>query len=279
MRICVLSSGSGGNCLWVEAGSTRVLVDAGLSIKTAARRCKDAGLDLREATDLLVTHEHADHSLSSGAFARKLGLRVHATRGTLQALRDPPPAELCFPLAAGQSLLLGALRVEPLAVPHDAAEPVAFAFEERGPGGRVRAAIVTDLGCAPARLASELGQLDALVLEMNHDTRLLLEGPYPFHLKRRIRSDVGHLSNAQGAQLLARALHPGLRRVVLAHLSEHNNTEAHARRAAEAVLARAAHAPALAVADQFAAGEPFTLLPRAAPPTFVPARQLSLFGT
>lgn len=276
MRICVLSSGSGGNCLWIEAGGTRVLVDAGLSIKATEGRCAEAGLDLREATDLLITHEHADHAMAAGALARKRGLRVHASPGTLRALRDPPPPELCFPLVAGQPLLLGALRVEPVGVPHDAAEPLAFAFEERTPQGRVRAALVTDLGCAPRTLPAALGTLDALVLETNHDVRLLEDGPYPLHLKRRIRSDVGHLSNAQAAQLLRALLHPGLRHVVLAHLSEHNNTPSHARRAAEDALSRGPCMPRLEVAGQFEAQEPIDLGPL---PAKTPRpRQLSLFG-
>ena len=286
MRICVLSSGSGGNCLWVEAGSTRVLVDAGLSIKITAQRCESAGLDLRDVTDLLITHEHADHCTSAGALARKRGLRVHATPGTLRALRDKPPEELCFPLVKGEPLLLGALRIEALPLPHDAAEPVGFVFEERSAGtperptpARARAAIVTDLGSAPAQLAASLGDLDALVLEMNHDTRMLLEGPYPFRLKQRIHSDTGHLSNDQGAKLLASVLHAGLRHVALAHLSEHNNTEAHARRAAEAVLERAAHGVQLVLASQQGALDPIVLQPHPLPAIFGAARQLSLFGS
>jgi phosphoribosyl 1,2-cyclic phosphodiesterase len=250
VRVCVLSSGSGGNCLWVEAGGARVLVDAGLSLKETRRRCAEVGLDLRDATDLLLTHEHADHSCGAGAIARKLSLRVHATPRTLAALRDGPPEELCFPLAAGQPLLLGGLQVMPLAVPHDAADPVAYTFEERTPAGSVRAAIVTDLGSAPAKLVRALSGLDALVLEMNHDVRMLLEGAYPYRLKQRIRSDVGHLSNAQGAALLRGVLHADLRHVVLAHLSEHNNSLAHARRAAEAVLAHGGRCAEIQIAGQ-----------------------------
>ena len=278
----MLSSGSGGNCLWVEAGGTRVLVDAGLSIKITAQRCHAAGLDLRSVTDLLLTHEHADHCLAAGALARKRGLRVHATPGTLRALRDKPPAELSFPLAPGQPLLLGPLRIDALPLPHDAAEPVGFVFEERSAGaisGGVRAAIITDLGSVPAPLVEALRGLDALILEMNHDTRMLLEGPYPFRLKQRIHGDTGHLSNAQGAKLLASVLHAGLRHVALAHLSEHNNTEAHARRAAEAVLERAGHGARLTVAGQAAAAVPIVLDARPLRTAPAATRQLSLFGS
>ena len=120
-----------------------MLVDAGLSYRETRRRCADAGLDLREVTDVLLTHEHADHCFGAATLARKLGARVHATRGTLHALRDPPPAELCFPLPRDGVLLLGrGLHVRAIPVPHDAVEPVAYAFEERVDGGRcIRAAI------------------------------------------------------------------------------------------------------------------------------------------
>ncbi|MFL5409814.1 MAG: MBL fold metallo-hydrolase, partial [Myxococcales bacterium] len=98
MRLCVLGSGSLGNCVWVEAPGARILVDAGLSHRETLRRCRDAGLDLRDVTDICITHEHGDHCFGAGLIARKTGARVHATPGTLRAMRDPPPLELCFPL-------------------------------------------------------------------------------------------------------------------------------------------------------------------------------------
>ncbi|MFL5445789.1 MAG: MBL fold metallo-hydrolase, partial [Myxococcales bacterium] len=228
MRLCVLGSGSLGNCVWVEAPGARILVDAGLSHRETLRRCRDAGIDLRDLTDICITHEHGDHCFGAAVIARKTGARVHATLGTFRALRDPPPAELCFPLPSGE-LVVGSLRIRAVPVPHDALEPVAYVLEERAGDGRaIRAAIVTDLGFPTRPLAASLQDLDALVLEMNHDPRLVIEGPYPPSLKRRLLSDVGHLSNAQGAQLLRRVAHARLRHVVLAHLSEQNNTESYA---------------------------------------------------
>jgi phosphoribosyl 1,2-cyclic phosphodiesterase len=277
VRLCVLSSGSGGNTAWIEAGGARVLVDAGLSLRETRRRCAEAGLDLRDLTDVLLTHEHADHCFGAASIARKLGARVHATQGTFQALRDPPPAELCFPLPHDGSLLLGrGLQVRAIPVPHDAVEPVAYSFEERLEGGRsIRAAVVTDLGCAPRTLVRALRDLDVLVLETNHDARLLVEGPYPPSLKRRVRSDLGHLSNAQAAQLVAQVLHRGLRHLVLAHLSEHNNTPTHARREAEAVLELHESRAALHLAGQ---ARPLPPIELEAASTWRP-RQLGLFGT
>ena len=280
MRLCVLSSGSGGNTAWIEAGGARVLVDAGLSLRETRRRCAEAGLDLRDLTDVLLTHEHADHCFGAASIARKLGARVHATQGTFRALRDPPPPELCFPLPQDGSLLLGrGLQVRAIPVPHDAVEPVAYSFEERVEGGRcIRAAVVTDLGCAPRTLARALRDLDVLVLETNHDARLLVEGPYPPSLKRRVRSDLGHLSNAQAAQLVAQVLHRGLRHLVLAHLSEHTNTPAHARREAKAVLELHESRAALHLAGQARPLPPIEL-DAANAGSMVRPRQLALFGT
>jgi phosphoribosyl 1,2-cyclic phosphodiesterase len=264
VRICVLASGSGGNCLWVEAGATRALFDAGLPLRETMRRCKDAGLDARDLTDVFLTHEHADHAGAAGVMARRLGVRVHATRGTFRALRDAPPLEQRRLLQAGVPVRAGALTVMPIEVPHDAHEPVIYRFSD----GAVSGALVTDLGCAPPPLVRSLRGLDALVLEMNHDLHLLLDGPYPWPVKKRVRSDHGHLSNEQGAKLLERVLHEGLRHLVLAHLSEHNNSEKHARRAAEKVLGRRGGSTSLTIASQA----------RALDPLAVHARQLALFA-
>jgi len=262
MRLCVLSSGSAGNCVWIEAPGARVLIDAGLSLRETRRRCSQAGLDLRDLTDICLTHEHGDHCFGTRVIARKTGARVHATGGTFRALQDPPPSELCFPLPSSPSgsyadLVLGSLRIRALPIPHDALEPVAYVVEERlGDGHSIRAAVVTDLGFPAKAVAAALGDLDVLVVEMNHDPRLVAQGPYPPSLKRRVLSDVGHLSNAQGAQLLRRAAHPALLHVVLAHLSEQNNTEAYARREAEAALQARAGRATLVVASQLRALPP-----------------------
>jgi phosphoribosyl 1,2-cyclic phosphodiesterase len=274
VRLCVLSSGSAGNCLWVEAGGTRALIDAGLPLRETARRCARAGISLRDVTDVFLTHEHADHSHGAGILGRRLGVRVHATRGTMRMLRDPPPEELRFVLRAGVPVQCGGLRVIPVAVPHDAYEPVAYVLED----GPVRAAIVTDLGCAPPAVVRALQNLDALILEMNHDLRMLLEGPYPWSLKQRVRGDRGHLSNAQGAQLLAQVLHPGLRHLVLAHLSEHNNTQARARREAERVLTKYGSSASMALGSQVRPLDPVVLDPCAPAVALRRARQLALFA-
>jgi len=273
VRLCVLSSGSGGNSIWVDAGAARILIDAGLPLRETARRCRSAGLDVRDLTDVFLTHEHADHAHAAGILGRKLHVRVHATRGTLRELRDPPPEELRHAVRGGVPVRLAGLTVTPIALPHDAREPVAYVVDD----GLARAAVLTDLGSVTRAIVRDLQDLDALVLEMNHDVRLLLEGPYPWSLKQRIRSDLGHLSNEQGARLLHHTLHAGLRYLVLAHLSEHNNTERHARRAAEGVLEKHCSSTRLCIASQARALDPVLLEPARAVP-LRKARQLALFG-
>ena len=273
VRICVLASGSGGNCLWVEGGGTRALFDAGLPLRETVRRCRDAGIDLRSVTDVFLTHEHGDHAGAAGILARKLRLRVHGTPGTLRSLRDPPPPELCRPLRAGEPVQLGALAILPLAIPHDAWEPVAYTFSD----GTASGALVTDLGCVPPSLVRALQGLDALILEMNHDLRMLLEGPYPWSLKQRVRGGRGHLSNAQGAQLLEQVLHGGLRHLVLAHLSQQNNSERQARAAAEKVLTKFGSGARLAIGSQARALDPVAIEGQIAVP-LRRARQLALFA-
>jgi phosphoribosyl 1,2-cyclic phosphodiesterase len=168
---------------------------------------------------------------------------------------------------------LSGLTITPVALPHDAWEPVAYVVDD----GTTKAAVVTDLGSVTAGIVRALQDLDALVLEMNHDVRMLVEGPYPWSLKHRIRGDRGHLSNEQGARLLQAVLHGGLRHLTLAHLSEHNNTERHARRAAERVLEKHGSCATLCIASQARALDPVLLEPARAVP-LRRARQLALFG-
>jgi phosphoribosyl 1,2-cyclic phosphodiesterase len=224
-------------------------------------------------SDVFLTHEHGDHAGAAGILGRKLGVRVHATAGTFRALRDPPPLSLCRIVRAGEPVQLGALTVTPVAIPHDACEPVAYTFSD----GAASGALVTDLGCVPPVLIRALQGLDALVLEMNHDVRMLLEGPYPWSLKQRVRSGHGHLSNVQGAQLLEQVIHGGLRHLVLAHLSQHNNTERHARTAAEKVLTKFGSPAQLVIGSQARPLDPVLLEGSIVTP-LRRARQLALFA-
>jgi len=220
MRFRVLGSGSSGNATLVEAGATRLLLDAGLAARDLAERLECAGVDPASLAAVLLTHEHGDHARGAAAFSRRWGVPIAATAGTAAALAlDPeklPPVER---LATGSTRRWGAALVTALAVPHDAAEPVAFVVE----ANERRLGHATDLGHLTRGLVAAFRRCDALLIESNHDPALLRSGPYPWSLKERILSPLGHLSNRDVARYLQTGLGVACRTVVLAHLSEKNN--------------------------------------------------------
>ncbi|MEJ5360064.1 MAG: MBL fold metallo-hydrolase [Desulfobacterales bacterium] len=218
--VCVLGSGSRGNAIFVSDGKTSLLVDAGLSARETTRRLRERGLDLAGVDALLLTHEHRDHVQGAERLVRRRRMPVYLTAGTWKAapgLRDLPEV---FPVACGLPLRIGTLTVEAFSVPHDAREPVGFAITAAA--GRI--GIATDLGCATDAVRDHLRGCRLLVLEANHDPAMLQTGPYPPFLKQRIAGARGHLANGETGRLLAALLHPGLEQVILAHLSETNNT-------------------------------------------------------
>ncbi|CAM3888657.1 MBL fold metallo-hydrolase [Roseateles saccharophilus] len=237
MRFCSLGSGSAGNATLIEASqgitSTRLLVDAGFSMRELTRRLARAGCEPAELDAVFITHEHGDHIGCALAFASRHRLPLIMSRGTWRAVgnADFDPALLRIAKGA-EAIALGDLEVRPFAVPHDAQEPLQLTLHD----GAARLGIVTDLGSAPDDVAGALAGCQALLLECNHDVALLRDGPYPPSLKKRILGSHGHLSNAAAADLLARCQHPALRDVVAAHLSERNNSPALARDALAAAL-------------------------------------------
>lgn len=232
LSVCVLGSGSRGNALFVSDGRTSLLVDAGLSARETVRRLAARGLALEDIQALLLTHEHTDHTRGVERLVRRRRLPVYLTVGTRNAapaLRDLPEV---FPIACGRPLRIGTLTVEPFSVPHDAREPAGFAIAATA--GRV--GIATDLGCATDEVREHLRGCRLLVLEANHDPDMLRAGPYPPLLKRRIAGGRGHLANGDTGRLLAALIHDGLEQVILAHLSQTNNTPARALAAIAPVL-------------------------------------------
>lgn len=231
--VCVLASGSRGNAIYVSDGATSVLVDAGLSARDIGRRLDSRGLNAAELSAILLTHEHTDHIRGVERLCRRFRLPVFLTAGTLAAapaLQELP--ETCT-VECGRPFQVGTLTVDPFSISHDARDPAGFVLGANG----TRIGIATDLGVATAVVREHLRGCSVVVLESNHDPEMLTAGPYPWFLKQRIRGRTGHLSNPESGRLLSEIAHPGLQQVVLAHLSETNNTPAKAL--AEAGLALA----------------------------------------
>ncbi|NLE36834.1 MAG: MBL fold metallo-hydrolase [Pirellulaceae bacterium] len=216
-----LQSGSSGNCVYVEAGGVRLLIDAGISGVSAQRRLAAAGRNITEVDAVLVSHDHADHASCLGVYHRKFGLPIHVTQKTLTAAGSRRPLgkidSPCF-FRAGETLHFGSVAIETVATPHDGADGVVFVIDD----GRSRLGVLTDLGHVFAELPAVIQSLDAVVLESNYDPDLLDDGDYPAFLKARIAGPNGHLSNFEAAELLACA-NGRLRWACLAHLSRDNN--------------------------------------------------------
>ena len=246
MRYAALASGSKGNCHALSDGGRTLLIDAGISLAQVRGRLAACWLDAGTVGAVALTHEHSDHRAAVGVLVRNTDWAFLATRETKLAVEaavgETIPATRWIELRAGHACDWDGWRVLPFALPHDAADPVAFRVERGG----CAAAVVTDLGHGTALVADHCAELDFLALEANHDVEMLRDGSYPDVLKARILSRVGHLSNAAMADLLARVLSPRLHTVVLAHLSEQNNHPDLARLAAEEVLRGAAVALHLA---------------------------------
>ena len=312
----VLASGSKGNATVIAAGSTRILVDAGLSCRELMRRMAQVGEDPEALDAILITHEHLDHVAGLSVLARRFKIPVffteqthrawvrmltprttmtyakwldmmaaereeraahpgsdpsaHAPAHTLAAAavaEEEPPADATEPEAAfdaepcdtqstpeeklkvkanpsflpaveyfraGHSFSIGEIDIAPFTIPHDAADPCGFVFHARSE--TIRMAIATDLGYIPPNVKMALNNVDVLLLESNHDLEMLKDGPYPWSVKQRVLSRVGHLSNAAAAEFLLRDYDGGAHTIVLGHLSEQNNLPELARMAAEQAI-------------------------------------------
>lgn len=222
LTFTVLGSGSSGNALVVSGPEGSILIDAGFSAREIKARMTTAGIDPASVRAVLVTHEHSDHSAGVGVIARSLRIPVFASKGTLS---DPRVRSLigekveARPLAAATAHSIAGIDVIPVNTRHDASEPFGFRFECAGDA----IALVTDTGCMTDEIREGLANCRILALESNHDIDMLTHGPYPFHLKQRIASERGHLSNAQSAQAILDVACSRLESVVSLHLSETNN--------------------------------------------------------
>ena len=238
-----MASGSTGNCTLLETKRTSLLIDAGLGRKELLRRFEALGREKPERIDaILVTHEHSDHSSALAGLARFWHCPAYLTEPThCEILKMWPGGpvhkiERVEHIRAGERFEVGDIEISPFAIPHDAADPVGYAF--RADGAKV--AIVTDLGYLPELVKQHLREADFLILESNHDLEMLKVGPYPWYIKQRVMSRTGHLSNNVVSEFLADAevFDGRARHLVLAHLSEQNNTPDVARISAEEALGR-----------------------------------------
>lgn len=226
MRFCSLGSGSAGNATLIEtttdAGKARLLIDCGMPYKHLDERLAKRGLGLQDITAVFVTHEHSDHMGCARQLVAQDQLPVWMSRGTFAAMGTPELASRIRFAQDGVPIDLGALQLNPFTVAHDAKEPLQLTVTD----GDQRFGLLTDLGHVTSYVTQQMQNLDAVVLEFNHDEAMLRTSKYPPFLKQRIAGDYGHLSNVQALDLLQGIGHKGLRHVVAAHLSEQNNSPA-----------------------------------------------------
>ena len=242
LRVSILASGSSGNCTLIETSQTRLLVDAGLGKRETLRRLTVNEQSTERLDGIVISHEHSDHISGLAALLAKWCATVYLTPAThaetLRLLPEPHARRLARVdfIEAGRSFAIGDIEVAPFSIPHDATDPVGFTFR----AGGVKVAVVTDLGYLPELVKHHLRDCDAVVLESNHDIEMLKVGPYPWHIKQRVMSRTGHLSNDSVSQFLAdpEGFDGRPRYLVLAHLSENNNNPDVARICAEEALNR-----------------------------------------
>jgi phosphoribosyl 1,2-cyclic phosphodiesterase len=240
VSVTVLASGSRGNCTLVASSGSRLLVDTGLSCRELLRRLARCGEDARLIDAILITHEHTDHVSGLHVLAKKLKIPVYMTAATHDAYcrysRDGAGnrihLERLATFQAGCAFQGGDMTVMPFTIPHDAVDPVGFTFCSEG----IKVGVCTDLGYMPASVKHHIRGCQVLMIESNHDVEMLRVGPYPWAVKQRVMSRVGHLSNDALADFLTKDYDGGAEFLILAHLSEQNNHPAVARMTAERAL-------------------------------------------
>jgi phosphoribosyl 1,2-cyclic phosphodiesterase len=221
-RFCSLFSGSNGNSLFVTDGKTRILVDAGVSGIRIQNALTSIGENPASIDAVFVTHEHSDHSHSVGILSRRYNIPVYATKGTWRGMRgsigNVNELNVMY-VAPDKSIIIGNIEVHPFRIPHDATDPVGYSFKCENK----KLTIATDIGHMNAELLENIRNSDLLMLESNHDLEMLENGPYPYILKRRIKSEHGHLCNSIAGETIAQLALEGVKKFIIGHLSGENN--------------------------------------------------------
>jgi phosphoribosyl 1,2-cyclic phosphodiesterase len=221
LGVCILASGSKGNAIFISSGDTSLLIDAGLSGIEIERRLRSRGLDPENLDAILVSHEHTDHIQGVGVLSRRYKLPVYINSKTRRSAVSQLGNLYEFKkFECGSMFTINDLSIHPFSISHDAQDPCGFTINQNG----TKIGIATDLGIATSMVKAHLQGCTLLVLEANHDEQMLINGPYPWPIKQRIKSRTGHLSNEASKTLLNELQHDGLEHVMLAHLSETNNT-------------------------------------------------------
>ena len=221
INVCILASGSKGNAIYVSDGKTSVLVDAGLSAVEIERRFHSRNLDPESLDAIVVSHEHSDHIRGAGVLSRRYKLPVYINELTLTASKTQLGAVYeTINFRRGVKFSIGGISLHPFSVSHDASDSVGFTLQN----GATKIGIATDLGVATQLVCHHLKGCGLIILEANHDKRMLEDGPYPWHVKQRVQGRLGHLSNEASRDLLGKVSHRDLKHVILAHISETNNS-------------------------------------------------------
>ncbi|MCX8130860.1 MAG: MBL fold metallo-hydrolase [Clostridia bacterium] len=222
VRFCSLYSGSSGNCLYISAGKTKLLIDAGVSAKKVIEALCSIGEKPSELSAILVSHEHSDHTRGAGIISRKFNIPIYANNKTWETMeREIGPVDINNRkyFSTEEEFELGAVSIKTFSIPHDASEPVGFNFFVDGK----KITTATDIGHITKSLLNNFYMSDLILLESNHDVEMLKVGPYPWHLKKRILGDRGHLSNEMAGKVVAHLAENGTKRFLLGHLSKENN--------------------------------------------------------
>ena len=251
MKFATILSGSSGNCTYIESGNTRLLVDAGCTIKALTAALSEYGCSPRDIDAILITHEHSDHIKGVMRLVRRFDIPVWASEQTWEALPFKEDYSEWEHHIYQYGMKIGDIELEFFRLSHDAVQPVGICFSHDGK----RVAVATDTGIVTPSMAKILLDCDGLVMEANHDPYMLMHGPYAYSLKQRVLSQRGHLSNAQAGAALQQLVGEHTRHVILAHLSDINNTPELALQQINAFMQECPYSPCITIAPRYAPHE------------------------